>query len=119
MPSLRTRFVELQTSFMFSDIDAQVSPGPLSHTRCMPGNQTSHVFLSACGGDESAYEVNERGIFTRALLKVLESAASERISCDELVKKLVTLPSYVPVILIDVTRACSFHAVKLTLGNCL
>lgn len=85
----------------------------------MSSHQTSHVFLSACGGDESAYEVNERGVFTRALLKVLESAASERVSCEELVKKLAILPSYVPVILIDVTRACRFRALKLILGNCL
>lgn len=53
------------------------------------------MLLSACGRQESAMEVDGRGVFTTALLETLEQAMSERVSYEELMWRMPDLSGYV------------------------
>ncbi len=49
----------------------------------------SHVLLTACNRRQSAWEVDGEGIFTRALLKVMEETPINELTCRSLVHRLV------------------------------
>jgi hypothetical protein len=52
-------------------------------------NDHSHVLLAACGRNESAYESHDgHGIFTTALLSVIESVRLEEETYDSLMDKV-------------------------------
>ncbi|KAH9485842.1 Metacaspase-1 [Psilocybe cubensis] len=55
------------------------------------GSLASHVFLAACSASERAIEINGRGQFTRALLKVLNSVPISEISYVDLMDRLEQL----------------------------
>lgn len=53
------------------------------------------MLLAACGVQESALEVDGRGVFTKALLETLEQVMSERVSYEELMWRMPDLSGYV------------------------
>ncbi|CAE6493602.1 unnamed protein product [Rhizoctonia solani] len=79
-----------------ADIDAEVvkgAPGRLSKSRAVDPvlctHQASHILLAACGSREKAWERDQRGQFTTALLKALRTCGVENITYHNL---LISLP---------------------------
>ncbi|KAG8731338.1 hypothetical protein FRC11_004469, partial [Ceratobasidium sp. 423] len=79
-----------------SDIDANVvrgAPGRLSRSRTVDPvlctHQASHILLAACGSREKAWERDQRGQFTTALLTALRTCDVEKITYHNL---LISLP---------------------------
>jgi hypothetical protein len=58
-------------------------------------DQTSHVYLAACGSDQKAREENGRGVFTVALLKAMREHIG-KITYRNLIISLPVLPRLVP-----------------------
>jgi hypothetical protein len=52
----------------------------------------SHILLAACGEEESAIEENGRGVFTKALLHVLESFGADNLTYQDVLHRLPILP---------------------------
>lgn len=100
MPSRHARYTDLPASFIKEDIrtERQGGVGREAYDHTAPGlfyQTKTHVLLAACGADESAYEESGRGVFTRALLDTLGSVGEERVTYEELVKRMPILPGYV------------------------
>ncbi|KAG8795058.1 hypothetical protein FRC12_018354 [Ceratobasidium sp. 428] len=72
-----------------SGLDSKIIPRALkvpvrfSHTGIW-----SHVLLAACGASEVAYEHKDRGVFTSALLAVLNAMNVDKLTYNELIKRL-------------------------------
>ncbi|KAK0194153.1 hypothetical protein F5146DRAFT_1183776, partial [Armillaria mellea] len=56
----------------------------------------SHVLLAACNRRQSAWEVDGHGIFTRALLKIMEKSTINELTYRSLVHRLVMPPFQTP-----------------------
>ena len=60
-------------------------------------NMSSHVLLAACKREEQAYETTNQGepygAFTNALMQILNNASLDRMTYEELIKCLPSLPS--------------------------
>jgi hypothetical protein len=52
----------------------------------------SHVLLAACGAHELAYENNNEGAFTSALLQLLKVTGVGSITYAEIIDRLEDLP---------------------------
>ena len=48
----------------------------------------SHVLLSACNPVQQAYELDGRGAFTAALMKLLRSTNLEKLSYTDIIRRL-------------------------------
>ena len=68
---------------------ASVSVGFLGQDR------ESHVLLAACSRNELAWELDGRGLFTKALLKVLTEVGSKKLDYATLIRKLEDLSRYI------------------------
>ena len=58
-------------------------------------DRESHVLLAACSRDEGAWEHEGRGLFTRALLKVLTGVSSNTLDYATLIRKLEDFSEFV------------------------
>ncbi|VDC06750.1 unnamed protein product [Peniophora sp. CBMAI 1063] len=56
----------------------------------------SHVLLAACRETESAYEGHDRGYFTQELIRVLRTVRPDRITYQELIQRIPTIPGQTP-----------------------
>jgi hypothetical protein len=52
----------------------------------------SHVLLAACGAKEKAKEERGRGVFTNAILDVLNFVSPDTITCADLLQRIHALP---------------------------
>jgi hypothetical protein len=52
----------------------------------------SHVLLAACGAKEKAKEEQGRGVFTRAILDVLNTVSADTVTYTELLRRMHALP---------------------------
>ncbi|CAE6387305.1 unnamed protein product [Rhizoctonia solani] len=59
-------------------------------------DQASHVLLAACGSRERAWECDERGQFTTALLSALRTCGAENVTYHNLLISLPKLPNQSP-----------------------
>lgn len=55
----------------------------------------SHILLAACGADEKAQEQGGRGMFTCALLDVLNDVDASKLTYTDLMRRIGHLPGYV------------------------
>ncbi|KIJ27950.1 hypothetical protein M422DRAFT_71496 [Sphaerobolus stellatus SS14] len=53
----------------------------------------SHVLIAACGAEEKAREHCGRGIFTEALVKTLRSVGADKVTYQDVLKRIPALPS--------------------------
>jgi hypothetical protein len=78
---------------IWSEVDpsraASVSVGFLGQDR------ESHILLAACSRNELAWERAGRGLFTKALLKVLTEVGSKNLDYATLIRKLEDLSTYI------------------------
>lgn len=51
----------------------------------------SHVLLSACSATETSKEDHGRGLFTKALLEVLESGGIDKMTYEQLIECLPSI----------------------------
>jgi hypothetical protein len=56
------------------------------------GNPSSHVLISACSSSERAHEVNSRGSFSMAFLKLLYSVSPDELRYRDILEHMDTLP---------------------------
>ncbi|KEP48795.1 mycorrhiza-upregulated peptidase C14 [Rhizoctonia solani 123E] len=59
-------------------------------------NQSSHIHFAACGDEEKAWEQNDRGAFTVALLKNIRAHGVDKITYHDLMISLPNLPRQSP-----------------------
>jgi hypothetical protein len=55
----------------------------------------SHVLLSGCRQAQLSREINGRGFFTSALLHVLQSDGVDKLTYEEVLKRLPDIPGWV------------------------
>jgi len=75
-----------------SDAQSAVTNAPSFLYRGM----TSHVLLAACRAKELAYEVQGKGVFTTALLKLLHEVGPQNLTYDSLLRRLPRLTEQNP-----------------------
>ncbi|KAJ1301207.1 hypothetical protein OPQ81_003617 [Rhizoctonia solani] len=64
--------------------------------RPLHSDQASHILIAACGSNQKAWENNENGLFTSALLDTLRRSRVDNITYENLIKELPALPSQYP-----------------------
>ncbi|KDQ52438.1 hypothetical protein JAAARDRAFT_73132 [Jaapia argillacea MUCL 33604] len=57
---------------------------------------SSHMLLAACGADETAGEINQRGVFSKALLKLLQSVGVEKLTYRDVLTSIDAMPDQNP-----------------------
>jgi hypothetical protein len=55
----------------------------------------SHVLLAACGSDQLAYETNGHGDYTNALLTVLRTSGTEKLTYKGCAQRIPSIPKWV------------------------
>ena len=62
---------------------------------------TSYILLAGCSKEEKSYESRQtlRGEFTQGLTTLLRDMGSERITYEDVIKRLPDLPRFVPLFL--------------------
>lgn len=100
-PTWLIRGVEVRQPFRDSKIDREiwndVATAPLGRGTRPPPHFAycglgSHVYLAACGAEEKAQEAKGQGKFTTGLLKVLTAPGSEKLTYNELIKRIPDIP---------------------------
>ncbi|KAG8706556.1 hypothetical protein FRC09_002353 [Ceratobasidium sp. 395] len=59
-------------------------------------DQASHIHLAACGSEEKAWEEGGRGVFTTALLSYIQASRINKITYQNLLDALPSLPKQTP-----------------------
>ena len=59
------------------------------------GGLQSHILLSACSSSGLAWESNDRGVFTVALLDLLTNSKIDKMRCSDIVMRIKIHSEYV------------------------
>lgn len=66
-------------------------------------DQASHIHLAACGSQEKAWENENRGAFTSALLNTIRAYGADKVTYRNLVTSLPALPKQVTELLFTIS----------------
>ncbi|KAG6901492.1 hypothetical protein C0995_011170 [Termitomyces sp. Mi166 len=92
--TLAVRSIELPSNYT---IPADIFTAELQVRSIYPKiGMHSHVLLAACKQGQSAYEIRNHGVFTSALLSLLEQEGIQRLTYTDVIRRLPDLPSQNP-----------------------
>jgi nitrogenase subunit NifH len=93
-----TRGVKLPTNYaVLPTLDADIIPKHASRADMIAAGKektglASHVLLAGCGAKQESKEEDSRGRFSKALLDVLRSDGTDKLTYEKLIERLPLLP---------------------------